>query len=445
MSSGIDPFHPKYMRSESATIMPKLGRTVAWFVAAVVFSILALSFFVETNVVASVEGRLVVAANTQEIQAPFHGRIVRIHTLPYARVKKGQIIFSLDTTERKLSLEEALILLEEKNEIVSRFELLQKKVESFIRLPTIPSLKTESPTNNEKLHINFELLGADLLSFKERVTILRRKQGLVREKFINSQHTKKLHNKAVIEAKNRFKSVNELASEGFFPKADLSIAREELVELEARSQELRSLEKQFSIQLEEQQVQIDEYVSNHSLKIRNDISNTKFEIRRLISKKQKLVNEIALSDVKASMNGVIQDISIPGPTVVVQSGQILARLVPKEQVKEFEVLVGNREIGFVKVGQKAMIKIDTYPFERYGTISGVIDDIASDAVYLKEKGWLYKGKVRPEKYHMLVDGRVLPLKLGETAIVDLVLGKRRLIDRILEPVFRYSSIAFQKY
>ncbi len=119
--------------------------------------------------------------------------------------------------------------------------------------------------------------------------------------------------------------------------------------------------------------------------------------------------------------------------------QQMMMIVPGDAVLEISALVKNSDIGFLHENQDVQIKIDAYPFTRYGLLHGKLVTIGSDAIVDEQQGLVYKIKVRPEKSYLDYQHRQLALVPGMTVSVEVITGKRRLLDYFLSPLQRYAA------
>jgi hemolysin D len=92
----------------------------------------------------------------------------------------------------------------------------------------------------------------------------------------------------------------------------------------------------------------------------------------------------------------------------------------------------------MKVGQAAEVKLDTFPFQKYGTIKGKVLFISPDAVDDEKLGPVYKTKVSLEKTTIVVEGRNVALTPGMSTSVEVKTGKRRVIEFFLSPIVKYA-------
>jgi hemolysin D len=162
----------------------------------------------------------------------------------------------------------------------------------------------------------------------------------------------------------------------------------------------------------------------------------------------------------APVEGTVQQLAVHTVGGVVTPAQQLMVIVPTENVLEVEAFVQNADIGFVNAGQEAQIKVDTFPFTRYGTIHGQVLQVSDDAIqedarqatspkesqtndktnpHDKPSSLVYAARVRLGKSSLEVDGKNVHLGPGMEVTVEIKTGKRRLVEYFLSPLLQYKD------
>ena len=94
----------------------------------------------------------------------------------------------------------------------------------------------------------------------------------------------------------------------------------------------------------------------------------------------KVENRLTFTVIRSPINGIVQVSALTTSGQIVQSAAELMRVVPTNSQLEIEAYLPNRDIGFVAAGQRAVIKIEAFPFTRFGTIEAEVTSIATDAI-----------------------------------------------------------------
>lgn len=114
-------------------------------------------------------------------------------------------------------------------------------------------------------------------------------------------------------------------------------------------------------------------------------------------------------------------------------------LVPNNEPMEVDAQLPNKDIGFVHAGQTVEVKVETFPYTRYGTIRGKVTHISSDAVADEKMGLTYLAKIQLEKSVVDVNRRNVPLQPGMAVTAEINTGKRRVIEYLLSPLVEHVS------
>jgi membrane fusion protein, hemolysin D len=177
------------------------------------------------------------------------------------------------------------------------------------------------------------------------------------------------------------------------------------------------------------------------------------EARERLAKAQAVVDHLML---RAPIAGRAQSSIIVNVGQVVASGEEIMRIVPQDSTLEIEAYVLNRDISFVGLGQEAVVKVESFPFTRYGSIKAHMTRIARDAIPAPDasaiegdparpaRGDGYAGgertqnlvfavELEPDVSIMLVDGVERSLTSGMAVTVELKTGSRRLLEYLFSP------------
>ena len=158
--------------------------------------------------------------------------------------------------------------------------------------------------------------------------------------------------------------------------------------------------------------------------------------------------------VVAPVDGVVQDLGGLATGSFVRQGDRLMAVVPAEGGLAIRAHVLNRDVGFVKPGQRAIVKIDAFPFTRFGTTEGIVEGVSLDAASAtasstpgggpEATGAGYLVRIALERPAIRIDGAPVPLRPGMQATVDIRTGRRRLLEYVIAPLVAYGSNAFRE-
>ncbi len=140
----------------------------------------------------------------------------------------------------------------------------------------------------------------------------------------------------------------------------------------------------------------------------------------------------------APVDGTVQQLAVHTVGGVVPAAQPLMQIVPAESRVVMEAWVENRDIGFVREGQVAQVKIDTFEYTKYGTVPATIEQVSRDAIQDEKRGPVYAVRVSLSRSDIPVDGRTAPITPGMTGSVEIKTGSRRFIEYLLSPLLQHT-------
>lgn len=140
---------------------------------------------------------------------------------------------------------------------------------------------------------------------------------------------------------------------------------------------------------------------------------------------------------RAPLDGVVQQLAVHTVGGVVTPAQQLMVVAPQEDQLEIEAWVENKDVGFVIENQEAEIKVESFPFTRYGTIEGKVVNLSGDAVPIEKVGLVYIARVAMSRSTIAVEtGKEIKLSPGMAVTVEIKTGTRRLIEYFLSPLLK---------
>ncbi|MBN3759526.1 HlyD family type I secretion periplasmic adaptor subunit [Burkholderia sp. Ac-20365] len=147
----------------------------------------------------------------------------------------------------------------------------------------------------------------------------------------------------------------------------------------------------------------------------------------------------ALLKLTSPVDGTVQQLAIHTVGGVVPAAQPLMQIVPLASKVEFEAFIADRDVGFVREGEHAAVKIDAFDYTRYGTVDAVVTHVSRDAIEDERKGLRYAVKVELTRPELMADGRVMRLTPGMSGSVEIRTGTRRVIQYVLSPLMQHAQ------
>lgn len=155
---------------------------------------------------------------------------------------------------------------------------------------------------------------------------------------------------------------------------------------------------------------------------------------QLTQERSKTEQRSRLTQLTAPVAGTVQQLAVHTEGGVVTPAQALMVIVPNDAPVTAEVVIDNKDIGFVSAGQSAQIKLETFPFTRYGTVSAKVHSVTADAVNDEKRGAIFPATLTLDRQTIDVDGKRIGISAGMNVTAEIKTGKRRVIDYLLSPV-----------
>ena len=146
-----------------------------------------------------------------------------------------------------------------------------------------------------------------------------------------------------------------------------------------------------------------------------------------------------LTQLTAPVAGTVQQVAVHTAGGVVTPAQVLMVIVPKDAEVTAEVVVDNKDIGFVSAGQDVTVKLETFPFTRYGTVEARVKSVTADAVNDEKRGAIFPAVLGLGRNSIMVDGKRIGLSPGMNISAEIKTGRRRVIDYLMSPIRKAAS------
>lgn len=400
------------------------------------------AFFGHVNIVASAEGKIIPSSRVKEIQPLEKGIVKSILVSEGSYVVQGQALVELDST----------LTGSDKNRIESDLNSL----ESELLVNNILLDLIKKNVNNNKtvifsdVKLPNEMIGQNATFYKQ---LLWQKwqeylsKQLTLESMFDKAYAEKLSvNEIIIKLEKTLPIINKKAEK--YKKLHSKNFVSEIEYLDAKKEKIQKIqdllyEKHRYQQLVAQESQIREQKNNHFAQTNSMLLSEIVDQQRKISALKE--DLIKVSDINAKqilyapVSGRIQEMTVNTIGGVVTEAQKLMLIVPDEENLEVEVVLENKDVGFVRADMPAEIKIHTFPFTKYGTISGLVTNVSNDAIVDEERGLIYTMQMRMEKNTIDVEGRDIKLIPGMAVTAEVHIGTRRIIEFFLAPLLRYKN------
>ncbi|HZU87863.1 MAG TPA: HlyD family type I secretion periplasmic adaptor subunit [Stellaceae bacterium] len=469
--SPLPPAHPD-REAEDREFLPAVLAVVetpparwkavlGYAICAALAAALLWSCLTRLGVYAVAPGTIVAAGNAKVIEPRQAGQVKAIRVNNGDRVKAGAVLVELDPTtavaNRTIIVNKLLTARADALRLAA-----EVKAAGTERIDTHPPLAWPADIPRVLREREESVLEADLTRLAAALSNLaaqRREEESKRDKFAGSIAAEK----ALIAIVDQHVAMHrELARQGVESQA---LLLEALVKLADAQYDLTSLEGNLKDAVAAIRV-----IDSEIVKTRRDFVATAVQQRAAAEQQtdelgeelKKASQTVADMTLRAPIAGTVEASAVTTVGQAVKPGQQLMQIVPDGETLDIRAYVLNRDIGFVRKGQPATIKIDTFPYPRYGTISGTVTAVGTDAIpgtmALRQQingslpvaggrlsdtsaaeqtsDLVFPVTVAPARTALRVNGADSPLLPGMSVVVEITTGEQRAIDYILFPLFR---------
>lgn len=419
----------------------KLGPLVLWILVALIIIALAWSYFGRIDVVATARGKIAPDGNVKVVQASAGGVVTAIKVSDGDTVKEGDLLVGLDATSTQADVASV-----ERNLATARLERDVLKqlaagegVDATIDASNAPAevkedVRALARSQASSYQVQRQFAAAGVSQAREQLnrekTNLSNAQASLNDARQNQQQTQATYDQAT--------GLDKVALQSQLTNANTRVAS-----AEGTVQTMQDRVTQAQSGLTQAQGNLATIDNNNGTSILGSVVDQDKTIAELESTLEKAKKTVEDQSVYAPVNGTVMMLAVNTLGGVVSAGQQLAIIVPKDTPLVIEASLQNQDIGFVHVGQKVAVKLDTFSFQRYGTLTGEVVSISPDAVQDEVTGVsTYKMKIAIKSTKSSKD-RDIDLLSGMSVTSEIKTGDRRIISFFLDPLIAGTEDSFK--
>ncbi|NVK74969.1 MAG: HlyD family type I secretion periplasmic adaptor subunit [Oceanospirillaceae bacterium] len=430
----------EYLTDRNAALMlktPRGGRIILWVIFLFISSALVWAYYTSLDEVTVGEGKVIPSSQVQQIQNLEGGILKEINVKVGQVVDTDQVLMTIENTEAVSSLRE-----QQAESINLQVRATRLQAESYGKKPEFdPEIKKEHPSvvsreldlyNNrlESLRTNQSSFQQQIEQKKQEIVELEAKRDNLKKSYKFSKEELNLTRPAFeqgavsrVELLQLERDVNQL--QGDLEATELAIPRARSALKEAQSN-LQQSEAKFRADAQE------------------DLTKVKSKLDQLKESNVSLEDKVSRTQVRSPVKGIVKQIQINTVGGVIRPGMNLLEIVPIEDSLLIEAKVRPENIGFIKPGLSAVVKLSAYDFAIFGGLHGVVENISADTILDEEGNSFYLVRVRTDKNYLGTKESPLPIIPGMQASVDIITGKKTLLDYLLKPILKAKQNALRE-
>ena len=432
-------FLPAALSLQHTPVHP-LPRRAAWSLMALAGCALAWACASSVDIVAVASGRITVRDHTKLIQPLERSVVRRILVRDGDHVSAGQALIELDATTATADRAAVVQLIKTAQADSARAGAMLQVLRQGHGAPGMPApAATPEPWSAEEQQAAAAQLEAEWHGYTTRLarlaTEVRRRQA----ELDTARHQVGKLEATLPLVRQREVEVSALAAQGFMASHAGQDRMRERVELERDlvTQRARLQEALAALQESEDSRSAYQAETRHQLLERQAQARQRTQQAHL--ELAKATRREMLGTLTAPVSGTVQQLAVHTAGGVVTEAQPLMVIVPagsEDTRLVAEVLLENKDIGFVFSGQRAEVKLETFPFTRHGTVAATVQMVSADAVQDERRGAVFPARLVLDRHEVEVNGLPVRLTPGMNLQAEIMTGQRRVIEFVLSPLQR---------
>lgn len=414
------------------------SRIVLLAVSILVLALIIWAGFGKLDIIVAAEGKLTPQTLVKIVQPAESGVVKELLVTEGDRVKAGQVLARLDTT----------VAHADKAGIASDLAVQQmqvRRIEAELSGQPMLSKAGDSPHMYSQVQSQY---AAHKKAFADSIDQERSMLTRIEHEQKSATEIQAKLEQTLPSYKKTAAAYAKLEQEGFvggLAAADKQReATEKAKDLDAQKSTVAALDASIAAQSK----RISQLQSAYQSELQKELAEIRARIAQLQPNLDKTLYREGLMELRAPQDGIIKDLATTTVGAVVQPGTVVMTLVPQGEQLFADVSIKNEDVGFIEAGQKAQIKIATYPFQRYGMASGKVVRVSADASDTAKANpantnpgpdnlaiAVYKARIQLDQQNLRdSQGNLLTLTPGMQIVAEINQGKRTVLEYLLSPV-----------
>lgn len=419
------PFSPSPAKRSRT---PLTGARLIIVTVTVGFALFLLwAMLAQVDEVTAGQGKVIPSSKVQLIQASEPATIRELLVRSGQRVRRDQLLARLDDTQSSSEL----------GQIQAETESLQGRA---ARLQS-EGMGTGIAGGGDEAALS----AVRRQALSSRIAALRSSAEQRRREAAEAAATISSLSRSLVLAQDNVDRLAPLAAKNIVPQTELANAQREVVDLQGRIAAAREQQGRANAAVSEALSQANEA----QFSFRQEALNERSQINAKIA-----VNEESLrgargrlnrSELRSPVDGVVNDVQVTTIGGFIQAGEKVMEVVPVGDKLLVETRVKPSDIAFIKVGDRALVKVTAYDFSTYGGLEGRVVQVSADSIYDEvERQAYFNVIVETNRSYLNAAGRRLPITPGMMTDTQIITGRKSVLSYLLKPVLKARSDALRE-
>ena len=411
---------------------PLTGARLIIVASAMAFGLFLLwAMLAQVDEVTSGQGKVIPTSKVQLIQPAEPATIREFLVRSGQRVKRGQLLARLDDTQSASELGQ---IEAETRSLAARSSRLQSE-----------GLGGSAACAGGDCEGEAALQEVRQSALHSKVAALRASADQRRREVGEAQATISSLRGSLALAQRNVDMLDPLAAKNIVPQTELLTARREVVDLTGRIAAAQEQAGRAQAAIREAEAQ----ASEAGFAFRQDALNERSQINAKIAVNEQSMlgarGRLNRNELRSPVDGVVSNVQVTTVGGFVQAGQSIMEVVPVGEKLLVETRVKPSDIAFIKVGDKALVKVSAYDFSIYGGLEGKVVQVSADSIYDEAaKEAYFNVIVETGRAYLTSQGRQLPITPGMMTDTQIITGRKSVLSYLLKPVLKARSEALRE-
>ncbi len=441
VSMAIESTDLDYIRSTSAAMLeqtPKRSRFLLYLIAVMILLLIYWASNAPLDEISRGEGKVIPSHQVQIVQNLEGGIVTEILIREGDKVEKDQVLLKIDDTNFESSFMESRLRY---LELLAKSARLTAEANSLDDFEIPPMVIKEAPNlaSNEKKLFN---------SHKKRLQSNRnillnqveQHEQEVKEAESKQQQTKRSYSLALKE----LRIIRPLFKAGAVSEVDVIKRERQVNELQGDLNAVKLSIPRLKSNIKEASNKIEELIIRSQSEAREELNEVAAEIPRILESIDTLEDKVHRTNVRSPVKGTIKQLFVNTINGVVQPGMDLIEIVPLDDALIVEAKIKPSDIAYLFPGLKATVKFTAYDFAIYGGLEAEVIHISADSITNDKGESHYLVRVKTDRSYLGVTTDSLPIIPGMIAQVDILTGKKTVMDYLLKPILKAKQKALSE-
>lgn len=430
-----------YISDANAAILagtPRGGRLMLYGVVAFFVIILLWAGIAEIDEVTKGEGKVIPSSQVQVVQNLEGGILAEILVKEGELVQKGQILLRIDDTRFSSSLRESRM---QYLSLLARSARLRAEANHQATFDTPAEVTAEAPHIGEQEQ---DLLQSKHSELESTINILKQQVAQRKLEMEELEAKEKQLARSLALAEKELEISRPLIDKGAISEIQVLRLERQVADLQGELDTLQIAIPRARAAMGEATQKITESELKFRNQARKEYNEIRAELDQLDAGSIALQDRVERTAVRSPVRGTVKQLLINTVGGVIQPGAELIQIVPLEDTLLIETKIRPQDIAFLRPGQNATIKFTAYDFAIYGGLRADVEHISADTIADEKGDSFYQVRLRTNRNFLGTEEDPLPIIPGMIAEVDVLTGKKTILDYLLKPVLRAKERALSE-